>query len=155
MAEKDWIQIINEQNMIQKIVSTNQFTERFGLTLSEDEAQLLVTERKNSLREQGRVEFGGGILEKLIFQFCDSPYIRQDNYVETIERLQDIFYLYKNESLDELSDDELLEYMQAEFNGACAGDLDLLEDTALEDFARRIRAQTGKYIGRSRREDDI
>lgn len=155
MAEKGWLQFMNEQYMIQKIVSTNQFTGRFGLSLSEDEAQLLVIERKNSLKEQRRVEFGEGILEKLIFRFCDSPYISQDNYVETIERLQEIFYLYKNESLDELTDDELLEYMQEEFNGACAGDLDFLEDTALEDFARMIRSQTKKYIGRSRREDDM
>ena len=33
----------------------------------------------------------------------------QENYADTLMRLQDIFYLYKNESLDELTDDELLE----------------------------------------------
>ena len=30
----------------------------------------------------------------------------QENYADTLMRLQDIFYLYKNESLDELTDDE-------------------------------------------------
>ena len=49
----------------------------------------------------------------------------QENYADTLMRLQDIFYLYKNESLDELTDDELLEYMKEKFDGICAGDLDL------------------------------
>lgn len=63
----------------------------------------------------------------------------QENYADTLMRLQDIFYLYKNESLDELTDDELLEYMKEKFDGICAGDLDYLEGTVLDTFAREVR----------------
>ena len=148
-----------EQNkhQLQKVISCNQYTEKFGVRLSEEEAQVLLVARKNSLKEQERIEFGDGILPKIIYAFCDSPFIYQDNYVDTLEALQNIFYLYKNESLDELTDDELLEYMKKHFDGECQGSLEHLEDTCLEKFARRIRNMTHGSIGRYplNQQDDI
>ncbi|SHM12326.1 hypothetical protein SAMN02746066_00887 [Anaerosporobacter mobilis DSM 15930] len=133
----------NNQLTIQKqmkdLMACNDYTKQFGIQLSEKEALDLIKERRENLIRQERIEFGEGIITKLIFTFCDSTYIYQDNYVETIQRLQEIFYLYKNESLDELTDDELLEYMKEQLDGKCQGDLDYLEDTALEAFARKIR----------------
>lgn len=134
----------NNQLTIQKqmkdLIACNDYTKEFGIQLSEKEALELIKERRENLIRQERVEFGEGIITKLIFTFCDSPYIYQDNYVDTIQRLQEIFYLYKNESLDELTDDELTAYMKEQFEGKCQGDLDYLEDTALEAFARKIRS---------------
>ena len=100
------------------------------------------------------VEFGKGVLEKLIYAFCDSSYIYQENYVDTLSRLQDIFYLYKNESMDELTDDELIEYMRKTFDETCHGSLDYLEETCLEEFARNIRRSTHKFIGRYMAENE-
>ena len=94
------------------------------------------------------MEFGEGILKKLILAFCDSSYIYQENYVDTLIRLQEIFYLYKNESMDELTDDELIDYMRESFEEKCQGSLEHLEDTCLEEFAREIRKKTNKFIGR-------
>lgn len=128
-----------EKNQIENILNTNEYTNKFGLSISEADAKLLVQERKKNLKEQQRIEFGEGILNKLIYAFCDSEYIYQDNFVETILRLQEIFYTYKNETLDEISDDELIEYMEKAFNGICQGSLEYLEETSLEDFARNIR----------------
>ena len=51
------------------------------------------------------------------------------NYVETLVRLQEIFYLYKNEVQDNLTDDELLHLMKEQFEFLCFGDLDYLEGT--------------------------
>ena len=150
MEEKNWLQQLSEKNEITAVLNTNQYTERFGLVLSEEEAKLLVQERFESLKEQQRVEFGKGILDKLIYTFCDSAYIFQDNYVDAITRLQEIFYLYKNESMDELTDDELIDYMKDAFENECQGSLDYLEDTCLELFAREIRERTRKFIGRYR-----
>ena len=149
----DRLEVMSQKNQIQKVMQTNQYTERFGLVLSEEEANFLVQERSSSLRQEQRVEFGEGILPKLIFQFCDSPYLSQDNYVESILRLQEIFYLYKNESLDDLSDDELLDYMKEKFDGVCQGDFEYLEGTVLEEFARNVRAESRKYMGSFREEE--
>ena len=149
----DWLEVMSQKNQIQKVMQTNQYTERFGLVLSEEDANLLVQERSSSLRQEQRVEFGEGILPKLIFQFCDSPYLSQDNYVESIVRQQEIFYLYKNESLDDLSDDELLDYMKEKFDGVCQGDFEYMEGTVLEEFARNVRAESRKYMGSFREEE--
>ena len=118
--------------------------------------------RKEDLKEQQRIEFGEGILPKLIFTFCDSPYIYQDNYVDTIIRLQEIFYSYKNEVMDELTDDELLDFMKKAFDGECKGSLEYLEETALEQYARNVRKEGesffGKYYkirGRGYADDDL
>ena len=146
MKEKNWLQLMSEQNQLENVMETNRFTQKFGLSLSDEEAEILVADRRDSLQEQRRVEFGEGILPKLIFAFCDSPYIYQDNYVDTIGRLQDIFYLYKNESMDEATDDELIEFMKEQFEGECQGSLEHLEDTSLEQFARDIRRKTQMRI---------
>lgn len=136
-----FLYLLNEQknSQLQQIITCNEYTQKFGLQLSQKEALQLVEARKTSLKEQERVEFGSGILPELIYAFCDSPYIYQDNYVDTMEALQDIFYLYKNESMDELTDHELIAYMKEAFDGNCQGSLEHLEDTALEGFARKLR----------------
>lgn len=144
---KDWMILLQEQNQLCKVIKTNESTERFGLCLTEQDAKLILEERKNSLAEQKRIEFGEGIATKIIYEFCDSDYIHQSNYVDTIIRLQEIFYLYKNEMQDEITDDELLHLMKEQFENLCFGDFDYLEDTCLADFAEAIRAGYGGYKG--------
>ena len=95
-ANKDWMVLFQQQNQLGKLMETNQAAGKYGLILSEQDAALILEERKESLRKQERVEFGGGIVPKIIYEYCDSRYICQDNYVETLIRLQDIFYLFKN-----------------------------------------------------------
>ncbi|WP_138374020.1 MULTISPECIES: DUF6323 family protein [Oscillospiraceae] len=138
--EKDWMQLLQRQNQLAKVLETNQRAERYGLTLSEEEAGLILEERGRALKEQKRVEFGEGILPKIIDEFCDSAYLDQEHYVETLIRLQDIFYLYKNEMMDEITDDELLHFMKEQYEEICFGDLDYLESTCLSNFAQAIRA---------------
>ena len=133
MEEKDWLEIWSGQNQLQGIEEMNEKTQKFGLVLAVEDAKMLVERRRETLQEQQRVEFGEGILPKLIFAFCDSAYICQNNYADTLMRLQEIFYLYKNESMDELTDDELLEYMKRAFDGECEGSLEYLEETVLEN----------------------
>lgn len=146
------MQHLSEQNQMNLLRKTNEYTEQYGLYLADEDIRELIVKRRECLREQQRVEFGGGILDKMIFAFCDSDYIYQENYAETITRLQDIFYLYKNESMDEWTDDELIQIMREAFDGESKGSLEYLEETFLEQFARSTRANTRKFIGRY--EDD-
>lgn len=132
----------------QEVLRSNEYTSKFGLSLSEQDVEELMLVRKECLQEHQRVEFGKGVIDKLIYAFCDSPYIYQENYVDTLSKLQDIFYLYKNESMDELTDDELIEYMRKSFDEICRGSLEYLEETCLEEFARNIRRSTHRFMGR-------
>ena len=140
MAEQNWLQAMQMQAQLQKVMETNQYTQQYGLSLSPEDAQLLVAERTNTLREQKRVEFGNSILPAIIYEFCDSAFIDAKNYVATLTRLQEIFFLYKNEMMDEITDDELLHFMKEQFETVCFGDLDYLEGTCLDIFAQAIRA---------------
>ena len=131
-----------------KINELNEKINQFELSLSREDGKVLLDDRKFSLHNMQRVEFGEGSLPKLIMAFCDSSYINQDDFVEYIGRLQDIFYEYKNESLDELTDDELIDVMRNKFEGECQGSVDFLEETILDQIAREIRMRGQAYFER-------
>lgn len=112
-----------------ELAESNRISQKFGLTLSPAEASMLVQSRAEALRETGRIEFGGGTLKKLALAFCDSPFIQQSDWANTLARLQTIFYELKNETGDRLGDDALISRMVARFNGGAGGSLDALEST--------------------------
>lgn len=138
--DQKWMVQLQQQNQLMKVIETNRNTEQYGLNLSKQDAELILAEHSRALQESRRVEFGEGIIPKIIYEFCDSEFIDQDNYVDVLIRLQEIFYLYKNEMQDEISDDELLHFMREQFDEVCYGDLDYLEGTCLSVFAQAIRA---------------
>ena len=127
-----------ERQSTQALLALNEETSAHGLRLTEDQALSLVHTREESLKKTGRVEFGGGVIERLIRAFCDSPYLSQDNYVETLHALVDLFYEFKNETLDLLSDAELVSFMKQAFDGACAGSIDMLAWQALPALAQHL-----------------
>lgn len=145
--ENNWLSLMQNQNQLVKVLETNQYTEKYGLTLSQEDAQLVLEGRKEELKVQKRVEFGEGITSRIIYEFCDSDFIDQNNYVSTLIRLQEIFFMFKNEMQDEITDDELLHLMREQFDELCFGDLDYLETTCLENFAQAVRAGYEGYKG--------
>lgn len=145
------MQLEQEKKQLACLLDCNRKTAAFGLMLTEADAKLLLSERKTALRQQERLEFGKGILPALIDAFCDSAYITQETYVETLTELQDIFYEYKNESLDLLTDSELLSFMAQQFETICFGDVEYLRSTCLERFCRAIRQ--GKPILEKERDE--
>lgn len=46
------------------------------MVLIEQQALALIKTRTNALKENKRIELNGGIVDKLILAFCDSPYSR-------------------------------------------------------------------------------
>ena len=110
-----------------------------GLTLTEADIAELVELRSQALRSTGRVEFGCGILPKLIRAFCGSAYVDSGNYAATLGELQDAFYYFKIESGDRFSDDELIEFMEKVFNGQAHGSTDVLTTISLEQLCRWAR----------------
>ncbi|MCQ4635370.1 DUF6323 family protein [Anaerovorax odorimutans] len=132
-------------SQFQKIIACNSLTAQYGLRLSPEDTELLLLSREQALKDQNRIELSEGILPRLIETFCDSPYIHQDTYAQTLADLQELFYIYKNESLDLLTDDELLAFMREQFDGICCGDTDYLGGTCLDRFAQAARAGYDGY----------
>ena len=135
------IQQQKEERELGQLLQYNEKSQHFGLALSSEQAKELQMYRNESLRKYQRVEFGKGILEELIFQFCDSQYINSSNYLQTLETLQDIFYLFKNETQEKMSDSELLNFMKEQFEAVCYGDLEYLSTFTISN--RRINSNSG------------
>lgn len=121
---------------ISELQAVNALTERYGLYLSDEQIQNLLDARQTALADTGRVELGRGIIGDIIYAFCDSAYITQDNYEETLIELIDSFYYFKNESEGYISDEELIELMRTHFDGECQGSLEYLRGTTLVELCR-------------------
>lgn len=141
MSENITLTILNikKKQLIMNIKKCNELTIKFGVSLSDEAIERLINKRFEVLKNTGRIEFDEGILKKLIEAFCDSPYIMQNNYEETLEELQDIFYFFKGEAMEQISDDELIEFMKRDFDGKCQGSIEYLSGTSLEELCRGTR----------------
>ena len=140
------IQSVNE------IMKCNDLTEQYGLFLTLQQAKELVETRLQELNSNGRIEFGGGIVEKIIKEFHDSPYLIMENYADYLHQLVEIFYFYKNETMDLIGDDELIRFMKDSFDGVCNGSLELLAGKELYRMARNLRYGRDPYYSE---EDEI
>ena len=138
--ENSYLEIINNKRQIEvaNIKKCNEFTNKYGLTLSDTQIESLMEKRIDILKNTGRIEFRTGIIDKIIKEFCDSPYINQENYGLTLYNLLDIFYEYKNETMDLVTDDELIKFMKTAFNGVCKGDTEYLSGTIMYEMKQRI-----------------
>ena len=64
-----------------------------------------------------------------------------------IAELEEVFYLYKNESEDNLTDEELLAFMKRHsLTESAAVQSPIWEETCLERFARAVRAGYRDYV---------
>lgn len=130
---------VAQQLAVSEIIRCNETTSHYGLVLKEADALELANTRSEALEKTGRIEFSGGVINKLILEFCDSPYLSQTNYADTLNELIEAFYFFKNETLDEIDDDDLIVYMKKFFDDTSGGSLDLLQNRELEHLARNIR----------------
>ena len=115
--------------------------QRYGLSLSRQDVQALVVGRVEALEESDRVEFGGGVAKDLVLAFAGSPYVSQSTFVETILELQELFYEFKNESLEQIPDEELIAKMRSLFDDFANGDVELLAEALLDGLAASVREE--------------
>ena len=123
----------------ESLLRLNEVTEEYGLKLTRQQVAELLHTRDSSLKVTGRIEVGPGAVEKIVKAFCDCPYLWRQNYAETLNDLVEIFYYMKNETLDEVGDDDLIALMRDYFENSCGGSIELLEGRELEQLARNIR----------------
>lgn len=125
------------------LAACNARGERYGLVLTEEQMGGLARRRVDALRATGRVEFGRGVLLELVSAFCDSPYLSQEAYEETLAELQDAFYRLKEESNEQLPDQELIDAMRYAFDNEAHGSTDYVGDMP----ASRLVAIAAKLRG--------
>ena len=142
-------QAANEQRTVNEILACNQSTKQYGLSLNETQALALVQTRSNVLRETKRIEFGTGIIDKLVLAFEDSPHVTQDTFEEILHDVIGLFYELKNNTQDQIPDAKLIAFLKKGFDDSCHGSIELLSGEvmrlaehihrgeAMEDFKMR------------------
>lgn len=122
-----------------EILHTNAQSAEYGLMLSEQDAKMLVTAGKDALHEQDRIEFAKSATVLLIETFMQSTYLSQTDYADTLAALLEVFYQAKDESMDLLTDGEVLDIMFDFFEHESGGSVELLQGRDMEFLCRQIR----------------
>ena len=126
-------------NLKAEILNTNGKSSEYGLILTEKDSEMLVKAGKEAIVIQDRIEFGKSITVKMIEKFMKSTYISQADYADTIAGLIDIFYEVKEESLDILTDEEVIDIMYDFFERESGGSLEILQGRDMDYLCRKIR----------------
>jgi len=122
--------IIVAKNELLKI---NDKSSAYGLILTPEDVEEIIKSRGYSLKNYGRIDLNMDVTKKLINRIYTSQYTDKDDYVEIINDLQDIFYYLKNETLDEISDNEIIDII-VEFYEKTSGRIDNIQNLT-EKFA--------------------
>lgn len=125
--------VINDNKCLKDILLLNEVTSKKGLVLEEKQILELINYKNDILKEKGRIEIIP-ILDKIIYEFYNLPYVDEENYLLIIEQLTETFYLYQEEFDNKLTDEEIIRYLKENFNNNCAGSVTLLENDAMEEL---------------------
>ena len=131
--------IQNESIIVAKneILKINEESSAYGLILTPGDVEEIIKSRGYSLKTYGRIDLNMDITKKLINKIYTSQYTDKDDYVEIINDLQDIFYYLKNETLDEISDHEIIDIIVG-FYEKTSGRIDNVQNLT-EKFALDYR----------------
>ncbi|MDD3270214.1 MAG: DUF6323 family protein [Syntrophomonadaceae bacterium] len=133
-----------QQYSMGEVLACNLESQKYGLVLSTAQAQELIETRNRAITGHGRVELSIEVLKKIITVFCTSSNISSADYAETLNELVDIFYYMKNETEDNMGDDELIDLMKEFFDTSCRGSVELLKNRELALFAQKYRCDMQK-----------
>ena len=115
-------------------------TAQYGITLSEKDCLEIAECRYESLKENERIEVGLGATQKIIEKFCESGYVNQNNFSETVEGLLECFYMIKTETNDKVDDETVLEVLNYIFENDAGGDVSKIYDcAALDEYIREVK----------------
>ena len=135
----DLINIKNNENTLIKLQTLNAITSKKNLSLTTKEITELIDYKNLTLTEIGRIEVTN-ILSNLIIEFYDSPYIDQENYLNTLEELTKIFYVYQSTFNFKLTDEEVIKYLKENYD-KYAGSFEILETTAFDNLKELIESK--------------
>lgn len=128
MSENFSLDVIRNESQkeISKIIECNEFLKKYGLRITPEDVKVIIEKRNEALKKSGRIETSNEIVSRLIKEFCDSSYISNENFLETINELIEAFYYYKTETKNKISDEELIKFMREHYEKTANGDISYL-----------------------------
>ncbi len=141
-----FLPILGSQNQLMKetysnkLLELNEKTKAYGLILTKEDAKHVIEARTQTLNSYERIELGLNATQKIVELFSASPYVNSKNYVSIITEIQEIFYYFKNETNEKVSDDDLINIIHKYFDMECAGSIQLLKGK-MEEYAKKTRME--------------
>lgn len=141
-----FLPILSSQNQLMKVAYANQLlelngkTKAYGLILTEEDAMHVIEARSQTLNSYERIELGLNVTKRIVELFSSSPYVRDENYVRIITEIQEIFYYFKNETNEKVSDDDLINIIYKYFEMECEGSIQFLKGK-MEEYAKKVRVE--------------
>ena len=88
--DNSYLEIINKRKQIEivNIKICNEITSKYGLVLSDNQISNMLERRKETLKENGRIELRFGIIDKLILN--GNPLLIVSTLIQSILGLQDL-----------------------------------------------------------------
>lgn len=117
-----------------ELMQFNDVTREYGITLSKKDCREIAECRSELLKDTERIEVGAGAVTKIIESFCDSWYINQQNFKDTVEGLLECFYTIKTETEDKVNDEDALKFLKYLFEVEAGGDVAKLYDSEAFDI---------------------
>lgn len=131
------------QATVERLLTLNASLNVYALSISQETAIALIESKQKMMFAHRRFELNDTLLEKIITVFADSPYFNQEDMIELVEDLMDIFLYFKAECSEAISDSDLLYFMKKAFDGPCSGSTDLLANISLQKLCQVFK---GTYL---------
>lgn len=143
---------LQESNSINEISKLNDDLRTHDLVLSVKDAKDIINTRNNALKAQGRIELNLDVMKSIIKELGKSSYVNQDNLVETISDMYEVFHYVKNSTSDFLCDDEILKTIMFFYNTVYGGSMELIKGKGIEKIIDNFR--NGKDIDDIKKEEE-
>lgn len=136
-----------------ELLETNKELKMHGFALTASDAAEILTARSRALTNQGRIELNLGVTKTLIKRLSESNYMIQENFVDTLNDLYEVFHLIKNATSDYVSDEEVIDAIMSFYNGVCGGSAELLAGKGVEKILQNYK-QKRKLSDIKKEEDE-
>ena len=115
---------VHNQYIAKELLSLNEYTKESGIVLSQKDCTEIAECRSELLYENERIEVGAGAVKRIIEEFCDSGYVDQRTFKDTVEALLECFYSIKTETEDKVDDETVLGFLKYMFENEVGGDVE-------------------------------
>jgi hypothetical protein len=120
------------ENRINELLQSKDVLKKHGLVLTPSDAEEIIAARGIVLENQGRIELDMNVSKILMNRIAMSSYVNQDNYVETVNEMYEIFHYIKNASSDLVSDEEVIDAIMVYYDKVCGGSTDFVMGKGIE-----------------------
>ncbi|MCH3963351.1 MAG: DUF6323 family protein [Clostridium sp.] len=135
-----------------EIIKLNKQLKKEGIVLTVKDAKEIITERDKTLKSTGRMEINMDVIHSIIKEVGKSPYVNQENAVETVNDIYEVFHYLKNSTSDLLSDSEILESIMFFYNEIYRGSIELVMGKGVEKIVCNFK--NGRDLINTKEEED-